>query len=59
MKLTKEQLDAIRNAKTRPDREIYDPAHTTYLIWQPPKPNYSKMTKAELIKLLEEKDETN
>lgn len=95
MKLTKKQLDSIKNAKTRPEayealkammkpadeaykaivdpayeaflaiketaseayREIYDPAHTAYLYWRAPKPNYSKMTKAELIKLLEEKDE--
>lgn len=72
MKLTKEQLDSIRNAKTKNDaweayeaitdpifkvyEAIAEPAWEAYENWKP-KPDYKNMSKEELIKIIKEKDE--
>lgn len=60
-KLTKEQIDSIRNAKTRGQAyEVYmsirSSAFKAYENWAKPNPDYSKMSKEELIELLKEKE---
>ncbi len=61
-KLTQEQLNSIKNAKTLHEAKkafqaIHGPAWDAYTNW---KPNYSKMSKKELIEIiaeLEKRDE--